>query len=103
MPKFFIYWEVEPTFVPADPEERLKLWVTMTEMVKADMVAGVLKDWGIRSGMMSGYGITSDISVIELDQLLLKWMPYIKFQTNPVLTADQNIEALKKVAEMMKK
>jgi hypothetical protein len=100
MPKWFVYWEVEPTFTPKTPEERLKQWITMTEMVKADMEAGTLKDWGMRSGEMSGYGITKDLGVVELNAWLLKWTPYIKFEANPVITADQNLETLKKLAEM---
>ena len=46
MPKFLILWEIDPTFTPKTPEERLKLWLTMLNMVKADLQAGALKEWG---------------------------------------------------------
>lgn len=103
MAKFFIYWELEPTMIPDDPEERMKMWITMTEWTKADIEAGKMKDWGIRIGMASGYGISSEISEVELDQVLIKYMPYVKMCVNPVLTADENLEVLKKAAEMMRK
>jgi len=102
VPKFFIYWEVASTFVPGTPEERAKLWLTLSEMVKADLEAGIIKDWGIRVGELSGYGIC-EMSEEDLNNLLMKWLPYIKFEVNPVITIDQQIEGLKKYSEMMKK
>jgi len=103
MAKWFCHWETVPTVMPQDPEESIKLQIMMLERVKADMAVGLLVDFGIRSGEVSGYGISGDMSEEELNAWLMKWTPYVKFEANPVITADQQIAALKKLAEMMKK
>ncbi|MFQ6080608.1 MAG: DUF3303 family protein [Candidatus Bathyarchaeia archaeon] len=98
MAKFFIHWEVDPARTPVDPEERAKLWLSMLEMTKADLQTGVLKDWGIRGGGGCGYGV-SELSEAELFSALLKYIPYVRFEVHPVLTVDQCIETVKKVAQ----
>ena len=45
MPKFYIKWQLNPLATPATPEERVKLWLSMLEMVKDDFKTGRLKDW----------------------------------------------------------
>jgi hypothetical protein len=74
----------------------VKLWLSMLEMAKADLQAGVLKDWGIRSGGGRGYAL-SELSEAELFSSLLKYIPYIRFEVHPILTVDQCIETIKKV------
>jgi len=70
MPKFFIHWKVDPTKIPLNPEERAKLWLSMLEMVKADMKADVIKDWGMRSAELSGYGV-SELSEVEVHSAMM--------------------------------
>jgi hypothetical protein len=103
MAKWFLSWEVEPAFIPGDPKERVQLWMTLTQWVIDDMKAGKLKDWGMRSGELGGYAVASDMSEAELNSWLMKWMPYIKFQANPVLTAQQNMAGLQQAVKMLKK
>jgi uncharacterized tellurite resistance protein B-like protein len=35
---------MNPMAIPMNPEERVKLWMTMLEMVKADLKSGVMTD-----------------------------------------------------------
>ncbi len=98
MPKFLILWEIDPTFTPKTPEERLKLWLTMLNMVKTDLQAGALKEWGVDVGGGSGYG-TNDLSEPELYSTLIEWQPYVNFKVIPMLTVGQVIEAIKKLAQ----
>jgi hypothetical protein len=46
MTKYYVKWQLNPMLPVEDPEERGKLWVKMLQMVKADMEAGRIKDWG---------------------------------------------------------
>ena len=103
MPKFYVKWQLDPAKTPADPEERAKGWLSMLEMVKADMKAGVTKDWGCAAGGACGYAINEAPSETELFTRLLKWMPYVQFEVTPVLTVDQTIESIKKAVAAMKK
>src|SRR4030065_1518864 len=103
MPKFYIKWRMEPTNVPVEPEARIKGWLSMLEMVKADMKAGVTKDWGCVAGGDCGYSISEAASETELFTRLLNWMPYVHFEVEPVLTGDHTIELIKKAAAAEKK
>ena len=98
MPKFYIRWELDPTKIPLDPEERTKHYLKMLDMVKADLKAGVLKDWGMCSDASGGYAF-SELSEVDLYTALLKWMPYVDFDIKPVLDVDQVIASLKKAAK----
>ncbi len=102
MPKFYIRWELDLTKIPVNPEERVKLWLTMLEMTAADLRAGVLKDWGMCSDASCGYGF-SELSEADLYTALIKWMPYVKFDVKPVLTVTQTIDSLKKAVAAMKR
>lgn len=102
MAKWFVYWCVDWSMLPQDPEERIKQQIMMLGMVKEDLKAGVMTDFGIRSGESSGYAVTGDMSAEEVNAWLLRWTPYVTFEANPVIDADQQTAALQKLAEMMK-
>ena len=101
MPKFLVYWKEEPTRIHADREKHVKVSLRMLEMVKADMQAGLIKDWGIAAGggVEGGYCIWEVASEAELFTHLMKWKPEVNFEVKPVLTLDQCIEAFKKLSQ----
>ena len=103
MPKFYVKWHMDPTKTPADPEEMVKGWLLMAEMVKADMKAGKVKDFGVAAGGADGYAIREEASEADLFTALLKWMPSVQFEVTPVLAVDQVVESIKKAAAAAKK
>jgi hypothetical protein len=104
VPKFYIKWQVEPTRFPAKPEEVFKLVCSLCEMVKADLKAGAIKDWGCAPGGWSGYIISEAPSETELNTTLQKYTTYFHFEVTPVLTIYQLLESVNKaVAVAMKK
>ena len=98
MAKFFVKWKMDPARISSDPEERVKSWLLMAEMVKADMKAGKVKDFGIAAGGGWGYAIREEASEAELFTALLKWSPFIGFEVTPVLTVEQAAESINKAA-----
>jgi len=48
--KYYLKWWLELTKVPVEAEERVKGWLSMLEMVKADIKSGATKGWGISAG-----------------------------------------------------
>jgi predicted small metal-binding protein len=102
VPKFYVKWQLDPTQAPANAKERIKAWISMLEMVKADRKAGLVKDWGCAAGGDCGYSINEAESETELFTRLLKWMPYVHFEVTPVLTVDQTIQSIKKASSAMK-
>ncbi len=101
MPKSWLRWQLNSQFTPLDPKERTKLWLSMLDMVKADMKTGVLTDWGVCYDAAIGYAF-SELSAQDLYEAMLKWMPYVEFDVKPVLDVDQVIESIKKVAAAAK-
>ena len=55
-------WDNDPTD-PAAPEERVKLWLSMLEMVKADMKTGRSRDWGNCCDGRGGYAINISLLI----------------------------------------
>ncbi len=96
MAKFYVTWQCNPQMLPLEPEERAKLLTSLLEMVREDMKAGKLTDWGVIAGGMSGYTITGDVSEAEFHASTYKWMPYVDFDAHPMLTAEQLAELNKK-------
>jgi len=103
VPKFYVKWLMDPTKIPANPEEMVKGWLLMAEMVKADMKAGEIKDFGVAAGGSGGYAIREEASEADLFTALLKWMPSVQFEVTPVLTMNQTVESIKKAAAAAKK
>jgi len=101
MPKSWVRWQLNSQFTPVDPEERVKLWLSMLDMVKADLKTGTLTDWGVCYDTAIGYAF-SELSEQDLYEVMLKWMPYVEFDVKPVLDVDQVIESIKKVAAAAK-
>ena len=74
----------------------------MCEWVKAEMKAGILKDFGAYSDTSGGYGIREEESEEALYRNLMKYVPYLTMETKLVISIDLNIESLKKAAAALK-
>ncbi len=88
--------------IPTNPEERVKLWISMLELVKADIKSGALGDWGMCSDSSGGYAF-AETDEKTLHTTILRWMPYVNFNIKPVMTADQVIDSIKRAAAGPKK
>lgn len=102
MTRFYMRWQLNPMLVPTNPEERVKLWLTMLEMVRMELKSGGMTDWGICSDVSAGYGF-AETDEKTLHATILKWLPYVHFDVKPVLTVDQCIANIKQVAAAGKK
>ncbi len=102
MTRFYMKWQLDPLFTPHHPEERVTLWLSMLEMVKADLKSGGLADWGVCNDNSEGYCF-AETDEKTLHATILKWMPYVRFEVKPVLTVDQVIANIKQLAAATKK
>ena len=102
MAKFYFRWHLNPMLIPTKPEELGKLWISMLEMVKADLKSGALTDWGMCSDSSAGYAF-AETDEKSLHTTILKWIPYVIFDVKPVITVDQVIADIKQAAAMAKK
>jgi hypothetical protein len=96
MSKFYMRWHLNSTLIPTNPEERVKLWMSMLEMIKADLKSGAITDWGMCNDASAGYAFAEgDEKAVYMT--ILKWIPYVRFDIKPVLTVDETIESIKRV------
>jgi hypothetical protein len=102
MTRYYMRWHLNPLTVPVNPEERGKLWITMLEMVKADLKSGALTDWGVWFDSSGGYAF-ADTDEVSLNAAILIWMPHIVYDIKPVLSVDQVLANIKKAAAAAKK
>ncbi len=103
MAKWLVLWTINWSMLPQDQEGRIKQQMMMLGMVKADLASGAMTDFGICSGEDCGYGVTGNMSAEELNSWLMRWSPYVTFEANPVVNADQQLAGLQNLADMMKK
>ncbi len=102
MTKFYMRWHLNPVLIPTNPEERVKSWMSMLEMVKADLKSGGISDWGMCNDASGGYAF-ADTDEKTLNTTILRWMPYVIFNIKPVLTVDQIMDSIKRAAAGAKK
>jgi hypothetical protein len=95
-------WHLNHAFIPTNPEERVKLWMAMLEMVKADLKSGALRDWGMCSDDSGGYAF-AETDEKTLHTTILRWIPYVSFNIKPVLTVDQTMESIRQATAGAKK
>ncbi|MGA2682597.1 MAG: DUF3303 family protein [Candidatus Bathyarchaeia archaeon] len=103
MTKYYVKWTVNPLEIPKNPEERMKLWQSALEMVKADMKAGIVKEWGFAADSSEGFGITEFANETDHAAYALKWIPVLNSVDKPVLSVDECLEVFQKLTTSMKK
>jgi hypothetical protein len=93
-----ILWEADNTLFPADPEERMKLIMSMAEMVKKDLESKKSIMWGISAGGGQGFSV-SEKEPKEIYALTAPYFPYIKFEVMPMLSIDEMIDTMKSMQQ----
>jgi len=93
-----ILWEMDHSFFPPEPEERMKLTMTLCEMVKKSMDDGKMKMWGMNPGGNHGFAITDeDEKVVFAGNA--QYIPHVKFTVEPMLSIDEVIAAMQSIQE----
>lgn len=95
MTKVLISWKGINARISADPKEAIKQISFLTQMAQEDLKSGKLKDWGVFAGGSAGYVIFEG-NEVDLAMELGKYNPYFDFETHMVLSADQQMEIIKK-------
>ena len=89
-----ILWEMNESLIPSDPEEGMKFHIANLERVKEGVETGSLKMWGLSPGGNNGFAIT-EAEGKELFAMTAAWAPYVRFNVEPMISADEAIEAMK--------
>lgn len=94
MGKYLLLWELDPTKVPVNPQERAAAWKSMIEMVKQEIEKGMTKDWGSFVGELRGYSVVEGTEV-EIGTMVQKYVPYVHFEVHPVGSVEQVEDVIK--------
>lgn len=95
MLKFYVRWRMNPKEIFKTAEERGKFVLLLLERTKADIQAGVIKDWGSCIDGSGGYSIYDVPSEADVFDSLRRWMPHVIFDVRQVLTVEQLLESRK--------
>jgi len=102
MLKFYARWQMNPKENFKTAEERAKLVLLMLRMVKEEIQAGLIKDFGSCVDGSGGYAVFEVASEADLFNYLHKWAPHVNFDARQVINIDQAIESNKKTASETK-
>jgi hypothetical protein len=98
MAKYLIIWEIDTIRLPESPEERIRQYTVMVNVVKEDLKRGKTLDWGMfAGGELGGYAICEGTEQ-EITIENWKYLPYITFKTYPILSVNQVAEMLTHVS-----
>jgi hypothetical protein len=87
-------WEMDRSKTPTDQVERMKLTMTLCDMVKKGIDSGRIKMWGINPGGNHGFTVT-DLDEKEIFAMNAQYIPYVKFKVESMLSIDEIIATLK--------
>ncbi len=73
MTRYSMKWHINPLTVPVNPEESAKQWITILEMVKADLKPGALTDRRVWSDSSAGYAF-AETDEDSLQATIMKWL-----------------------------
>jgi hypothetical protein len=83
---------------PSDPEERMKLMMSLGEDVKKSLASGETKMWGMSVGGGKGFSI-SEGDPKDIFTRAARLMPLVKFKVKPMLTIDEVMDVMKEMQQ----
>jgi hypothetical protein len=98
MARYMVLWEVEASRIPEDPKTKKALLLGFQELVKKQLKEGIVKEWGLFTGEMSGFTIFEG-SAVDLHTFNTQWVPFVKFTTKEIMTVDEVNKATKALPE----
>ena len=94
MAKFLTLWETDTTRIPDSPEEQIRYYTMLVNMIKDDLKTGKTLEFGMFAGGLGGYVIREGTEQ-EIHAETMKYSPQTTFKTYPVLSISQLEEMLK--------
>ena len=70
------------------------MWGAMQDMVRQDMEKGLMTDWGIFVGELSGYSVMEGTE-LEVGITLQQYVPFVTFEVHQISSLDQAAEIVK--------
>jgi hypothetical protein len=93
MGKYLMFWELNRSLIPIDPQERGQGFALLMSVVQQDIEKGLTKDWGCFVGEGNGYCVVEG-SEVDIAKMVQQYSPYCEFSTHPVASLDQMNEVI---------
>jgi hypothetical protein len=93
MGKYLMFWELNRSLIPVDPQERGQGFALLMSVVQQDIEKGLTKDWGCFVGEGNGYCVVEG-SEVDIAKMVQQYSPYCEFSTHPVTSVDQMNEVI---------
>jgi hypothetical protein len=97
MGKYLMLWQLNPSLIPVDPQERGKGFTALMNLIEQDIEKGITKDWGSFVGERNGYCIVEG-SEVDVARMVQQYSPFCGFLTHPIASFDQMKEMLKSLS-----
>ncbi len=98
MTKFLTLWELDRTRIPDSPEDQLKYYAMLLNMIKEDMKNGRTIGFGAFAGGFKGYVIREGTE-LEIHMEISKYAKFTNYKTYPFLEVSQLEEMFKAQSE----
>jgi len=93
---YLILMETDPSLLPKDPEEKMKIIGSMMEMGKKDLESGELEMIGMSPDGRNGFVISNqDAKTIYTKTQIMA--PYTKCKVKPMLSFDEAMDVMKEM------
>ena len=93
---YLILAEMDHSFFPEDPEEKMKIMTRNMEMVKNDLDSGELLMFGMSPDGRTGFLISNqDVKTIYTKTQIIG--PVMKFKVKPMLSFDEVMDVMKEM------
>lgn len=92
---YLILIESDPSSMPKDLKERIKIMTSLLENVKKDLDSGELKMVGMSPGLGSSFFVSQQDPKVILAKRIMSSANVKKFEVKPMLSLDEIMDVLK--------
>ncbi len=93
MGKYLLFWKLNRSLIPVDPQERGEGFALLMSVVQQDIDKGLTKDWGCFVAEGNGYCVVEG-SEVDIAKMVQQYSPYCEFSSHPVASLDQMNEMI---------
>ncbi len=93
MGKYLLFWELNRSLIPVDPQERGQGFALLMSVVQQDIDKGLTKDWGCFVAEGNGYCVVEG-SEVDIAKMVQQYSPYCEFSSHAVASLDQMNEMI---------
>jgi hypothetical protein len=93
MGKYLLFWKLNRSLIPVDPQERGQGFALLMSVVQQDIDKGLTKDWGCFVAEGNGYCVVEG-SEVDIAKMVQQYSPYCEFSSHPVASLDQMNEMI---------